>query len=79
MYEYFEIQNKWNWSIRVKTAVRVLHLEMSNLNNTHENASALANNITNQVARERDHCGKVKLELQIARDVVVELEPLSHQ
>ena len=44
-------------------AVRVLHSKMSNPNNAHENASAFANNIANQVVEDRDRCGRVKLEL----------------
>ena len=62
MYECCEIQNKRNWGIRIETAVRALHFEMSYLNNAHENASAITNNIANQVVEDRNRCGRAKLE-----------------
>ncbi|EDR05607.1 uncharacterized protein LACBIDRAFT_329648 [Laccaria bicolor S238N-H82] len=75
-YEYYEIQNKRNWSIRIKTAVRALHLEMSTLNNVHENASALVNNIANQVAGDRNRCGRAKLEFTPRTVVIRKRQPL---
>ena len=63
MYEYCEIQNKRNWSTQIETAVRALHFEKGDPNNVHENASAFANNIANQVGGDRDRCGRAKLEL----------------
>ena len=54
MYEYCEIQNKWSWSIRIETVVRALHFERYKPDNVHENASAFANNIANQVLKDRE-------------------------
>ena len=62
MYEYCEIRYKRNWSLQIETAFRALHFEMSNRENAHENASAFANNIANQVVEDRDRCGRAKVE-----------------
>jgi hypothetical protein len=43
-------------------AYRLRRQFTSNPNNAHENASAFANNIPNQVVEDRNGCGRTKLE-----------------